>query len=199
MQERVSLMMIYTELGELNLENFGQNGDRHRLGLYYFHQAFDLMTITGDRNLLLDTTERLATATLKCGCAECQDEALQAYQKLLELLGDNLREGLIDEKSTKLERARLVGGIARCYQLKGHTGIALDYFRHTFSLLDGSLSAALEKKDFDAGLLYCYAAQCAVDAGNYEDAFTWYEKGFPLLRSGHQDFLSLRAVLANHP
>jgi tetratricopeptide (TPR) repeat protein len=194
MSERISLMKIYTSLGELRLQMGKEDAQQHQLALDYFHKAFELMEQMGDRAILPDSANRLISISLRCGCTICVGEALKAYQRLLDLYEVSNRNTFAQEKVI-YERARLVAGMAHCYSLLNQHITALDYYRQVTGSLESLSPRATTYADY--GQLYCNAGQTAAIAGSYQEAYDWLEAGIPHLQLGKDYYISLRNQLTN--
>jgi tetratricopeptide (TPR) repeat protein len=194
MSERVSLMKIYTSLGELRLQLGKEDENQHQLAHGYFQQAFDLMEQMGDRAILPDAAHRVISVTLRCGCNSCVGEALKAYQRLLDIHEESNKNTLAQEKAN-YERARMVAGMAHCYALLNLHNTALDYYRQVVSSLESLSPGAVSYPDY--GQLYCNAGQTAANAGSYQEAYDWLERGIPHLQLGKDYYISMRNQLIN--
>jgi|GEM_PF-2524793 len=196
MDERILLMKIYIDLGEMRLASCqGDNlNSQHQQALEYFQRAIELMVQMGDRTLLPTSSLRVAEAALKCGCNTCGDEALLSYQRLLDLLNEQEQKGQAKAAELMAERANLYYGMAKSYQLKRRTSAAFDYYQQAIQMLE-SLSAEVISR-IDVGMLYCQAAQSATDSGYFNEAFNWLENGLSKLREGQEKFSGLKATLA---
>lgn len=196
MDERILLMKIYIDLGEMRLASC--QGDslnsQHSQALDYFRRAIELMVQMGDRTLLPTSSLRVAEAALKCGCNTCADEALLAYQRLLDLLTEQEQKGQAQPSELVAQRTNLFYGLAKSYQLKRRAGIAFEYYQQAVQLVETLPEDATGT--LDVGMLYCQAAQSATDSGYFNEAFNWLETGLSKLREGQEKFSGLKATLA---